>query len=185
MRWLGKRMAGELTITERVLVVTLGASVAVAIQVPEGGVLLGFVVLTCALFFEYGISLLTVKSRRFEKISQGHSDMLVKDGVLLLEKMKDTRITKQQIFATLRVKEISQLGEVERLYLEAGTGFSIYKVAGEPPPGLSVFPADDQEVAGDQCAHIFACTNCGNTYRAPPEGACDKCHLKEFTNAVH
>jgi uncharacterized membrane protein YcaP (DUF421 family) len=44
VRRLGKRMAGKLM--EMVLMVTLGRSVAVVMQVPEGGVLMGFVVLT-------------------------------------------------------------------------------------------------------------------------------------------
>src|SRR4051812_31139606 len=56
MRLLGKRMAGKLSVTEMVLMITLGGSVAVAMQVPEGGVLVGFVVLTCALLFERGLS---------------------------------------------------------------------------------------------------------------------------------
>jgi uncharacterized membrane protein YcaP (DUF421 family) len=97
MRWLGKRMAGELTVTEMVLMDTLGASVAVAMQVPEGGVLLGFVVLTCALLFERGVSVLTQKNERFETVSQGCVDVLVKDGILQLDKMEETRITRQQM----------------------------------------------------------------------------------------
>jgi len=64
VRWLGKRMAGKLTITEMVLMVTLGGSIAVAMQAPDGGTLVGFVVLTCALLFERGLSRLILLSKK-------------------------------------------------------------------------------------------------------------------------
>lgn len=186
MRWLGKRMAGELTITEMVLMITLGASVAVAMQVPEGGVLLGFVVLTCALLFERGVSVLTEKSESFERITQGYADLLVKDGVLQLDKIKENRITKQQLFAILRVEEIQQLGQVERLYIEAGGGFSVYKVLGNAPPGLPIFPPDDKEVVSimKTTDDVKACTNCGLTIKQENQKQCKNCLSDDWTAAL-
>ncbi len=187
MRLLGKRMAGELTITEMVLMVTLGSSVAVAIQVPEGGVLLGFVVLSCAFLFEKGFSLLTIKSKKLEELSQGKIAMLIKDGVLQLDKMKDNRITPQQIFATLRGKNIYHLGKVERLYLEAGGGFSIYKVAGDSPPGLPVYPPDDTDIIDSQekAGGVQACAICGCTIKNKTESACPSCGQTNWIQAVN
>jgi uncharacterized membrane protein YcaP (DUF421 family) len=186
MRWLGKRMAGELTIVEMVLMVTLGASVAVAIQVPEGGVLLGFVVLSCAFLFERGISALTLKSRRFEEISQGKTDLLVKDGVLQLHVMKDTRITHEQLFASLRGEDVTHLGEVERVYLEPGGDFSVYKVTGDAPPGLPVYPIDDEEILSirEQSNELKACTNCGSTTAQNEDQPCRVCRATTWGSAV-
>ena len=187
MRLLGKRMAGELTITEMVLMVTLGSSVAVAIQVPEGGVLLGFVVLSCAFLFERGFSLLTIKSKKIEVLSQGEATMLIKDGVLQLDKMKDTRVTPQQIFATLRGKDIYHLGKVERLYLEAGGSFSIYKVAQNPPPGLPIYPPDDQDISGIQkkAAGVQACLACGCINTDKNIVTCHQCGEDDWVDAVN
>lgn len=187
MRLLGKRMAGKLTVTEMVLVVTLGASVAVAMQVPEGGVLLGFVVLTCALLFERSISLLTIKSARFETVSQGCADVLVKDGVIQLNKLNDTKITRDQLFANLRNSKIKHLGQIERIYLEAGGNFSIFKVAGDTPPGLPVFPDDDKELLENQkkATDVRACYNCGLTTTDLSNNNCSNCHSNRLTNAVY
>jgi len=187
MRLLGKRMAGELTITEMVLMVTLGSSVAVAIQVPEGGVLLGFVVLSCAFLFERGFSLLTIKSKKLEELSQGKAAMLIKDGVLQLEKMKDNRITPQQIFAMLRAKNIYNLGKVERLYLEAGGGFSIYKVAGDAPAGLPIYPPNDTDSADMQknAGGVQACAVCGYTITHETKPVCPACEHADWIPAVN
>lgn len=186
MRLLGKRMAGELTITEIVLMVTLGSSVAVAIQVPEGGVLLGFVVLSCAFLFERGFSLLTIKSKKMEELSQGKAAMLIKDGVLQLDKMRDNRITPQQIFGTLRSKDVYHLGKVERLYLEAGGGFSIYKVAGTAPPGLPIYPPDDKDISDLQktAGRIRACAACGYITENEHETVCPACGQTEWIQAI-
>ena len=185
MRYLGKRMAGELTVTEMVLMVTLGGSVAVAIQVPEGGVLMGFVVLTCALLFERGLSWITIKSPRFENLSQGEMSVLVKDGVLQVNKMKDNRITRQQVFATLRGEKVHQLGMVERLYLEAGGTFSVYQKAGDPPPGLAVLPADDTDMIASlkKAPGVTVCSNCG--YPSPEAATpCIECAETSREEAV-
>jgi uncharacterized membrane protein YcaP (DUF421 family) len=187
MRLLGKRMAGELTVTEMVLMVTLGSSVAVAIQVPEGGVLLGFVVLSCAYLFEKGFSFLTIKSKKLEELSQGKVAVLVKDGVLQLHKMKDTRVTPQQIFATLRGKNIYNLGKVERLYLEAGGEFSVYKTANRSSPGLPIYPSDDKDIADLQeiVADVKACSICGCTTKNQELTACLECEMNEWVDAVN
>jgi uncharacterized membrane protein YcaP (DUF421 family) len=186
MRMLGKRMAGKLTVAELVLTITLGGSVAVAIQVPEGGVLIGFVVLTCALLFERLLSYLTTRSERFEKLAQGTTSTIIKDGVLQLNLMQDLRLTRQQIFAKLRAKKIRHLGEVERLYLEPGGTFSIYKIAGTSPPGITVLPHDDKNMINLQkkSKELKACANCGNTDPALREGSCSVCNSNDWTDAM-
>lgn len=186
MRLLGKRMAGELTVTEMVLIITLGASVTVAIQDPEGGVLLGFVVLTCALLFERVISVLTLKSKRFEELSQGRANVLVKDGVLQLKNMKDNKITQQQLFANLRGEKIYNLGKVERVYIEAAGEFSIYKIMKDAPPGLPVLPPDDKEVLTikKKAEGLKACANCGFTVKNETKEMCDNCNSLSWTEAI-
>src|ERR1700760_1914703 len=56
IRWLGKRMSSQLSITEMAVMLTLGAIVSVAMQVPESGVLMAITVLICTLTFEKGLS---------------------------------------------------------------------------------------------------------------------------------
>jgi uncharacterized membrane protein YcaP (DUF421 family) len=186
MRFLGKRMAGKLTVAEMVLTITLGGSVAVAIQVPEGGVLIGFVVLTCALLFERGLSYLAIKSKGFEKVANGGSAILISDGVLQIQQMTELTLTQQQIFAKLRTKHIHQLGEVERMYLEAGGTFSVYKKTGTPPPGLPVIPSDDETLLSRQqkSDELKACTSCGNLAPKEYSDRCPVCHQETWIDAI-
>jgi uncharacterized membrane protein YcaP (DUF421 family) len=187
VRLLGKRMNGQLTLTEMAVMLTLGAIVAPIMQLPDRGVLLGLVVLICALTFQRGLTWLDFKSKRVEEITQGKESLLIEDGVLQLEAMEATRISKQQIFAKLRSEKIYNVKKVSRLYMEACGLFSIYTDE-EEKPGLSALPDTDKEVHSLQPVAepaIVACMNCGNTILIKDEQPpCPVCQEVEWTQAV-
>ena len=83
LRMLGKRMGGQLTISELAVMLTLGAIISVPMQIADRGVLQGILVLICALVFQRGINYLAVKNEKIERILQGHESQLVRDGVIL------------------------------------------------------------------------------------------------------
>src|ERR1700712_4165791 len=67
VRWLGKRMSGQLTIMEMTVMLTLGAIVSVAMQIPDRGILLSMLVLLVTLTFHLGLGKLGFKSARIEE----------------------------------------------------------------------------------------------------------------------
>jgi len=124
---MGKRMGGQLTLTEMAVMVTLGALVAVPMQIYDRGLLMGITALVVALLFQRGFNYAGVKNENFEHISQGQLSLLVKDGVFEQEQMKKARISQTQIMSVLRAEKIYNLNQVRRLYLEACGIFSIYE----------------------------------------------------------
>ena len=185
VRLLGKRMSGQLTLTELAVIVTLGAIVAVPMQLPDRGLIQGLVILACAVLFQRGITWISSKNKKAEHIIAGTETLLVKDGVLQLESLEKTRIPRQQLFSQLRSKSIYNLGKVQRLYLEASGDFSAYQFPDERP-GLSVIPPDDQEALKSQKLvgeEAKACCNCG-TVAAVSDQACSTCGRSEWTSAV-
>jgi uncharacterized membrane protein YcaP (DUF421 family) len=184
-RWLGKRMSGQLSITEMAVMLTLGAIVSVAMQVPESGILMAVIVLMCTLTFERGLSWLEFKNKRIERISQGKLSILVKNGVTQPNEMLNVNISNQQLFATLRSEGIYNLGLVKRVYLEASGIFSIYKVKDEKP-GLPLFPPSDPDlIKKHKVLALFACINCGLVKEpGKQEGKCEDCGHDEWTQAI-
>src|ERR1700712_3200819 len=185
LRWLGKRMSGQLTIMELSVMLTLGAIVSASMQIPDHGILEGFLLLLCALSFQRGISYLGVLSAKFEKLTQGKAGMLIKDGVLEVATLKEFRISRQQIFAQLRNQKIYNLGAVERMYLEASGMYSVYK-AEKPRPGLSVLPPDDPAIGSIliQVTGSMACQSCGYVQSTEQIPACNSCGCEEGTPAI-
>ncbi len=185
VRWLGKRMSGQLTLTEMAVMLTLGAIVSVPMQTPDRGISQGILILVCALLFQRGTSYWGSKDEKFEKLSQGKLSLMVKDGVMDIGEMEKARISRQQLYAELRSHNIRQLGEVERVYLEAGGFFSTFKFS-EPRPGMLIFPEKDcvwseQEVKKQDS--LKTCRSCGFT-TAKAIDTCTNCKANDWTYAL-
>jgi uncharacterized membrane protein YcaP (DUF421 family) len=191
LRWLGKRMSGQLSIMELAVMLTLGAIVCVPMQIPDRGILQGFLLLLCAVFFQKGFSLAGVLNSKIEDITEGKVALLVKNGVMQIPQMEKERISRQQIFAQLRRIKIFNLGVVDRMYLEASGIFSIFQTP-EPKPGLSIMPPDDFDIQGTQIQNVekikdflwIACINCGFVKKPDEIPECKDCGHKEWTKAV-
>lgn len=185
LRWLGKRMSGQLTILEMAVMLTLGAIVSVAMQVPDRGITLSMFVLFCTLAFQRGLSQLGIKSARIEELTQGRISTLLMDGVVDLKEMERCRISRQQLFAELRSKGIYNLGEVRRVYLESCGLFTTVKMP-NPAPGLPTLPPGDNSVLNLlHDTDNMACCNCGNAIpKQASDKACPRCGEKKWTNAV-
>jgi uncharacterized membrane protein YcaP (DUF421 family) len=187
LRLLGKRMNAQLSIMEFAVMISLGAIVSLPMQSPERGVLNGAVLLIFILAFQRGLAFLSFKSRQVERIVNGNTSTLVKDGILQAEIMRKEGITKDQLFAQLRHKDVNQLGELDRVYLEAHGVFSVFH-ARSPKPGLSTLPEKDDAYLGAQPreAGMRACCYCGATEKKKSMEAneCPNCHHRRWTQAI-
>lgn len=188
VRLLGKRMSGQVTLVEMALLVMLGAIVGSPIQIPDRGILTALVILVAAMGIQYVMNKVAYRYPAFEQLTQGRTTLLVKDGIIQREHMQRERVSIQQLFALLRSHEIRHLGgvkrvyrgfvdlgQVKRVYFEAGGFFSLVRQE-QAQPGLSLIPTWDtdfvfeQELADDievcrQCGHRRGggkCSNCGN-----------------------
>jgi uncharacterized membrane protein YcaP (DUF421 family) len=163
LRLMGKRMDGQISIIEMAVMITLGAIVAVGVQLPERGILPACVALICVYIFQRGMNTLSVKKEKFEHLTQGSLSILVKDGVLQLDEMKRAGVTRQNLFATLRSRKILNLGKVKRVYFEACGLFNVYEDK-DLKPGLPVLPPGEEkfiEAIMEMDGKHIACKNCG------------------------
>lgn len=186
IRLLGKRMSGQISITEMAIMLLLGAIISVPVQFAERGILQGLLLLTGTLLLYNGVNWWGFKHEKAEARLQGKATMLVKDSTLQLDAMKQARVSEHQLFAVLRSKNYENLGKVKRVYLEACGMFSIYDQE-EEKPGLVLFPhMDPKAIAAkmDRVENEWACINCGSTSKSTPmPKKCGKCQQHEFVQA--
>jgi uncharacterized membrane protein YcaP (DUF421 family) len=187
LRMMGKRTAGQMSITELAVVVTLGAAVGVPMQAEERGLLNGFVILIIALIFQRGLAWMATRSRKVETLTQGDVSILIEDGVLKLPEMEKNGIPRERIYSVLRGSGVEHLGQVRRLYIEPSGEFSLYQ-SNETLPGLSVVPTFDTKLRSEQiqAGKWYACFSCGVTRQCdePPEEDCPACGCHAWTEAV-
>ena len=186
VRLFGKRMAGQITLVELAVMISLGAIVSPVMQLPDRGILFGVTTLLVALLFQRGLNLWTFKSEKVEQVAVGKIRLLVKDGTLVLDEMNKNRITKQELFALLREKQIQNLGKVKRVYMEACGKLTIFERK-EASAGLPIFPPGDWEVITvlePSPDHIMACSNCGHVQKTNGrQTVCEACHMHEWSKA--
>lgn len=186
LRFLGKRMNGQISITELAVMISLGAIVSVPMETANQGLLPGFVLLFLILLFQRGLSYSSFKSRRLGWLIYGSASTLVKDGVLQTRELKRDGITRNQLFAQMRHHKVAQLGEIDRVYLEANGMFSVFR-ARLPRPGLSVLPEKDEaEVAAQKHeAGMLVCAFCGALEDQVRKGdECTHCGHRQWAQAV-
>src|SRR4051812_2525883 len=71
VRWLGKRMAGQLSISEIAVMIMLGAIVSVPMQISNRGILMGLAALFIVVAYHRLITLYTFNSPRIETLLYG------------------------------------------------------------------------------------------------------------------
>jgi len=186
VKWLGKRMSGQLTIIEMTVMITLGAIVSVPMQMPDRGLLQGLVILVVGLLLHRALTHLGHRNPKAENFIQGVPVAIVKNGVMQLGEMSVARISKQQLFSELRSKKIFHLGKVRRVYLEPSGAFSIL-LAKEAHQGLPLYPPSDKDIFKGFKADYkqsLVCINCGMIREKEDVEQCDGCHKHEFIKAI-
>lgn len=188
LRFMGKRMAAQLSRNELAALVSVSAAIGVSIQAPDRGLLPSFVIAIVIILVGRFMSWRAYKNRRFEERTQGKLSVLVEDAVLQLETMTQVRISKERIFAQLRSEDLKNLGEVKRLYMEANGTFSLVKAVSSKP-GLSLVPDWDTDLRNEQkkLDNLKACATCGyleDRSKDRKDGSCKSCKTTDWTDAV-
>lgn len=162
MRLLGRRMKGEISIAELAVVLTFGAIIGGTMHQPKSGLLPSLGVLLMVLVMHRLSNWLAFKYRAVEVVQQGDVAVLLHDGVLDLAAMQRQALSQEQLFGLLRNENISQLGELRRVYFEVNGCLSLYKLP-QPQPGLSVLPRADAPPAAPAgpAQGKKACATCG------------------------
>jgi uncharacterized membrane protein YcaP (DUF421 family) len=185
MRLMGKRMAAQLSRNELTALVSVAAAIGVSIQAPDRGVLPSVVIALVIILSSRGTAWWSVKNSRFEQASQGKYSILVKDAVLQTHEMEKIRLSRERVFAQLRSKELKNLAEVKRLYMESGGKFSLIKQSARA--GLSLIPEWDKELREEQekAEDYQSCSNCGLTIeRQKEKRPCSNCSKNQWETAI-
>lgn len=189
LRLLGRRMEAMLSRGEMVTLVTLGASVGVAIHTPERGLLPSVMVILIIISLQAFQAYITSRNSKAERLVLDQISTLIEDGRMMISEMKKSRITHERIYAALRGKGIINLGKVQRVYFESKGVFSIVTYIDEKErPGLCLLPETDKDFRSEleYDENLIACRNCGNTVSKQNNiyKKCAVCDVNEWETAV-
>jgi uncharacterized membrane protein YcaP (DUF421 family) len=187
LRLLGKKMNGQLNLTETSVMITLGAIISVPMQMPDRGIVLGIIALLCILILQRAINWGAAKNVKVENLAQGTLSILVKDGVMDLHMMRHAGVSKQDLFSALREQEYHNLAKAKRVYLEACGMLNVYEEH-ERRSGLAIYPSDENamiEHSEKDDAHV-ACKNCGFVDSKDNHSEkCPRCDASQWMSAIY
>lgn len=133
VRLMGKRQVGELKPHE--LVITILISAVAVIPLEENSMPLANCLVPILLFvsLEILMSVISMKSLWFRNILQGRPIFIIRQGKLDQKKLKQLRLTMDDVVDALRQKDIFDISQVEDAVIETNGSISVLPKAEHQP----------------------------------------------------
>ncbi len=136
MRLTGKRQIGELQISELIITFMISELATVPIQdlsIPISYSLFPIVLLLC---YEVVVSFLITKSKFLKKVFAGNPSILIKKGKLDQKELAKSRIGINEFLGELRIKDVSDISQVDYAILEQNGQLSVFLKSENQPVTL-------------------------------------------------
>ncbi|MDH4472905.1 MAG: DUF421 domain-containing protein [Fluviicola sp.] len=181
---LGKRGVKQLSIFELVVIIGLGSAAGDPMIYKNVGIVPALIVFVLVIVLYSAITFLIGKSQRFEKIIEGKPVCLIKEGAFSIIDFEKEAIGEEELFAELRIRGVSQLGQIKQAIIEISGNISVFFYSEEEVKfGLPIMPEllEKDMVKIQHQAH-YSCLFCGYTALITPTGKhqCPICTNKKW-----
>lgn len=191
IRWIGGRSVSQLSMVDLLLVIALGSAVGDATFYPEVPLLQAMLVITVIVCLNKLIDNLIERYDTAKHIIDGRTIAVVRDGRIDRQGLVLRDLSALELKSLLRLKGVSNLGQVEYAFHESGGGLSVFPRE-TPVPGLPIVPPDDIErsapLASAAPGAQVCCANCGalrTTAEVTETTRCPECGRRDgWTPAV-
>lgn len=118
VRLTGKRQIGQLSPFDLILLLILSESVQNAMTANEDSITGGIILATTLVALNYLVGIITFRSEKAERIIQGHPEILVRNGQVIVPVMTKAKISEQELESALREAGFFKLDDVKLAILE-------------------------------------------------------------------
>ncbi len=122
---MGKRQIGDMQPNELVVTLLLSEIAAIPLQDTSQPILYGVLAIFTLVILEIVISVIAMKSVRFRKLMSGKSVVIIKNGVVDYEAMKNVRMTALDLIELLRGQNVFDISTVAFAVLEVDGNLSV------------------------------------------------------------
>ena len=187
LRFTGKRGVKQLSIFEIVIIIALGSAAGDPMFYEDVGILPAITVFIVVIAFYRLVTWLTGKSKWFEVLLEGKTELLIENGFFSVVKFEKEAIAQDEFFAELRLRSIEHLGQIKYAFLEPSGSISVFFFPDdEVKPGLPLLPSLF-DLRSKEITHsgLYACANCGFIQTLTPGSAiCPVCKKDEWVEAI-
>ncbi|MBN8782388.1 MAG: hypothetical protein ABS85_07115 [Sphingobacteriales bacterium SCN 48-20] len=179
LRLVGKRGVRQLSVFELVVIIGLGSAAGDPMFYQEVGLVSALFVFLTIIMAYRATTWLTAKSKKFEELIEGKTICLIEDGKFCHKSFDKEDLAQDEFFAELRTRGVSQVGQVERGYLETSGEISLFFYPDDQvKSGLPILPHEFRQLLTTISEKAnYACRNCGSTFTLDPSPVhvCTEC----------
>jgi len=130
LRIMGKRQLGELQPSELAVTILVSNIATLPMEDTNIPLVAGIIPILAMMSFEVIVSYFALKNKRFKKILVGSPVVVIKDGKIDQNNLKELRINADDLITQLRAKDIFDIREVDFAAIETTGSLSVYKKYG-------------------------------------------------------
>ena len=139
VRLMGKRQIGELQPEELVVTILLSDVATTPLQDMQIPLLQPLMIMMVIVACELLFAAISLKSRTFRTLVQGHAIPIVKNGTLDQKLLRKIRYTVDDVLEALRLKDVFDLNDAAFVYVESNGSLSVLKQPQPPTPSQPIF----------------------------------------------
>lgn len=133
MRIMGKRQIGQLQPFELVIAIMISDLASLPMQDTRIPLLHGIIPIITLLILQVTLSLLQVKNEKSREIIDGKPSILIKNGELNIQNLKEQRFTVNEVMEELRIKGFFNISDIQYAILETNGQLSVIPKAEKEP----------------------------------------------------
>lgn len=118
IRLVGKRTIGQLSPFDLLVIVILGAAIAIPMEDEKLPFTHGLIPIVMVTLISWLISKVILRSRRIENVLQGKPCVLIENGEVVVKNIKQERISMTDLAIMLREKDVNNIQDVQEAVLE-------------------------------------------------------------------
>ncbi|HYF32611.1 MAG TPA: YetF domain-containing protein [Chitinophagaceae bacterium] len=184
---LGKRGVKQLSVFELVVIIGLGSAAGDPMFYKDVGLLPAIIVFIMVTSLYMLVTHLVGKNKKIEHLVEGKAVCLVEEGKFAIQNFEKEPLGQDEFFAELRLRGVSQLGQVEKAIIETNGGISIFFYEDKDVHfGLPIMPDSLlKQTKKISTAAYYACVFCGYTEKLQPASkhACPECKKDQWVQA--
>ncbi|MBR4762139.1 MAG: DUF421 domain-containing protein [Clostridia bacterium] len=147
IRLMGKRQIGDMQPNELVITLLISEIAAIPLQDKDQPVINGIVAVFLLVVLEICVSALTLKSFNLRKILSGKSVIIIKNGTVDQQAMRDVRMTTLDLIELLRGQNVFNIEDVSFAVLESNGNLSVLLKADRQPATAGQLNVTDNPAA--------------------------------------
>ncbi len=181
IRLVGKRMMGQLSPFELIVVVALGSSIGGPMMMPNIPLTHGMIVVGTLVFLHTVLGWLKSRFAAFDRIAESPAELIIEGGVIDVRRLQREHVALDEIFMMLRETGVQSLGQVRRAYLETSGHVSVFRYSPDDVrTGLPLSPPPENFTRTEirelvESATILACAKCGTVVIRPEDSPAPSC----------